>query len=461
MVDRVQWADVPAPVTEIPARYPRLAKAVYAARLERLRERMKARGLDVVVIFADREHAANFQYFAGFGPRFEEALLIVGESGTPTAVLGAENLDMVRFTPVELKGVFFPTFGLMGQPRVNVPPLKKILEEAGLKKGMAVGTVGWKYYTEEDGTPTGSIEIPHFIVETIADIVGQDVQNATDILMSPRDGLRTRLEAEEIAVFEYSASLVAKSVLAVMDQAEPGKTEMELAAPFQNMGVPLSVHPMLSVGEKARFGLTSPIDNVAKKGDFLTTAYGIEGALSCRSAFLAEGPEDLAPEIQDWMEKIAMPFYAFAAQWLGKVAVGVKGGEIWDLAETMLPRQEWGWVLNPGHLIAADEWVSTPFTQGSDVVLQSGNYIQLDLIIIPKPPYFGADSEDGIVLADEALRDEIKTKFPDVWSRFVRRREYIGGVLGIEMSPDVLPMSDILAYYRPFLMSREKAFVIR
>jgi len=94
-------------------------------------------------------------------------------------------------------------------------------------------------------------------------------------------------------------------------------------------------------------------------------------------------------------------------------------------------------------------------------VLQSGNYIQLDLIIIPKPPYFGADSEDGIVLADEALRDEIKTKFPDVWSRFVRRREYIGGVLGIEMSPDVLPMSDILAYYRPFLMSREKAFVIR
>ena len=232
-------------------------------------------------------------------------------------------------------------------------PLREILRDAGLQKGMSVGTVGWKYYTEEDGTPPGSIEIPHFIVETLADIVGQDVQNATDLLMSPRDGLRTVLEAEEIAVFEYSASLVAKSVLAVMDQADPGKSEMELAAPFQNMGVPLSVHPMLSVGEKARFGLTSPIDNVAKKGDFLTTAYGIEGALSCRSAFLAAGPEDLAPEIQDWMETIAMPFYAFAAQWLGKVGVGVKGGEIWDLAEGLLPREKWGWVLNPGHLIAS------------------------------------------------------------------------------------------------------------
>ena len=43
-----------------------------------------------------------------------------------------------------------------------------------------------------------------------------------------------------------------------------------------------------------------------------------------------------------------------------------------------------------------------------------------------------------------ALREQIKTEFPDVWSRFVRRREYIGEVLGITMGPDVLPMSDIL-----------------
>src|SRR5690606_12486698 len=157
--------------------------------------RMKQRGLDAVVIYADREHAANFSYLAGFGPRFEEALLIVGESGPPTAVLGAENIDMVRFTPVELRGVRFATFGLMGQPRVDVPSLRRILREAGLRKGMTVGTVGWKYYTGNDGTPPGSIEIPHFIVEALADVVGGavdgalgGVQNATDLFMSPRDG---------------------------------------------------------------------------------------------------------------------------------------------------------------------------------------------------------------------------------------------------------------------------------
>ena len=94
-------------------------------------------------------------------------------------------------------------------------------------------------------------------------------------------------------------------------------------------------------------------------------------------------------------------------------------------------------------------------------MLQSGNYMQLDLIIVPEAPYFGSDLEDGIVLADEALRDELKTKFPDVWSRFVRRREYISEVLGITMSEDVLPMSDILGYYRPFLLNKDKALVVR
>lgn len=450
-----------SPEVEIPKRYLQLGKEVYDARLSRVRQRMEERGIDAVVVFADREHAANFSYLTGFGPRFEEALLIVGAEGTPTVVLAAENIDMVRYTPVELKGVFFPTFGLMGQPRIDVPSLETIFRDAGLSSGQTVGTVGWKYYIEEDGVSPDAIEVPHFVVEALASVVGGKVQNATDIFMSPAHGLRTQLEAEQIAVYEYSAAMVARSVMNLMNEAAPGKTEMELAAPLQNRGLPLSVHPMLSVGEKARFGLTSPTDNVAKKGDFLTTAYGIEGALTCRGAFLAEGPEDLAPEIRDWMEKIAVPFYSFVGQWLGRIGVGVKGGDIWNLAENLLPRAEWGWVLNPGHLIATDEWVSTPLYEGSDVALRSGTYIQLDLIIVPDAPYFGSDLEDGLVLADEQLRSELETKFPDVWTRFQRRRRYIQDVLGIEMSDDVLPMSDLLAYYRPFLLNREKAFALR
>ena len=141
--------------------------------------------------------------------------------------------------------------------------------------------------------------------------------------------------------------------------------------------------------------------------------------------------------------------------------IGIEGSEIWDLAETHLPKPRFGWNLNPGHFIAADEWVSTPFMPGSDVTLQSGNYIQYDLIIAPKPPHFGADLEDGIVLADKELQASIKAKSPDTWARFERRCHYVRDVLGIELADDVLPMSDILGYYRPFLLNKASAFAIR
>ena len=473
MISRVKLLNIPPPHSEIPSRCPELPGEVYQARLQRLRGRMKQADLDQVIVYADREHAANFAYFTGFGPRFEEALLIVGLTGTPRAVLGTENIDMVRYTVAELEGIHYPTFSLLGQPREDVKSLKEILHDAGLEQGMTVGTVGWKYYDARDGCPAGSFDIPHYIVEAILEVVGETsfgvsgidqssrVRNVTEILMSPYDGLRVVLEPEQVVVFEYAACLVARSMLALMDHVGVGKTELELAGGFQSMGIPLSVHPMLSVGEKARFGLTSPTNNQAKLGDFMTAAYGIEGALSCRAAYIARDDKDLSSDSQDWIEYVAIPYFAAAARWFQTVQIGMEGGQMWVMAETHLPKSKFGWNLNPGHYIAADEWVSTPFMPGSDVKLRSGNYIQFDLIIAPDRPYFGADLEDGIVLADEELRAGIKAKSPGAWARFERRRRYIRDVLGIDLCDEVLPMSDILGYYRPFLLSKGKAFSLR
>lgn len=481
MAGRVSLAKVQPPVCEIPPGYPELPPEVYRERLGRLRKRMREAGLDWVVIYADREHAANFSYLAGFGPRFEEALLLVGpeDAGAPRAVLGNECIDMARFTEAELEGVHYPTFSLIGQPREDVKCLKEIFREAGIRRGMTVGTVGWKYFTVEDGCPEGSFEIPHFIVEAIREVVGDEaagaepdagregavsgnrVRNATGMFMNPDNGLRTVLEPEQVAVFEYAACYVARSMLALMDNVEPGMTELEMASWLRSSGLPLSVHPMLSVGEKARFGLTSPTGRVARRGDFMTTAFGIDGALSCRAAYLAADESDLAPEVGDWLEKIAEPYFETAVNWLEMVRIGVEGREIWEMAKSRLPKAKFGWSLNPGHLIASDEWVSTPFTAGSEVRLKSGNYMQFDIIIAPRPPYFGANAEDGIVLADEELRAEIAAKFPDMRARFERRRRYVRETLGIGIADDVLPMSDILGYYRPFLLDRERAFVVR
>jgi hypothetical protein len=59
-----------------------LPQSLYPTRLERLRERAEKSGYDRMVIYADREHSVNMAYLTGFDPRFEEAILIVGPSGS-------------------------------------------------------------------------------------------------------------------------------------------------------------------------------------------------------------------------------------------------------------------------------------------------------------------------------------------------------------------------------------------
>ena len=71
----------PQVVPEIPA-------AIYADRLERLRERAGEEAHDHIVIYADREHSANLAYVTGFDPRFEEAMLVLGPSGETAVLVG-------------------------------------------------------------------------------------------------------------------------------------------------------------------------------------------------------------------------------------------------------------------------------------------------------------------------------------------------------------------------------------
>ncbi|NMB39351.1 MAG: hypothetical protein GX994_07270 [Firmicutes bacterium] len=457
----VNITNASAPIIEIPTHAFTLKSEIYERRLSKLRKRMAKMGLDAIAIYADREHTANFSYITGFGPRFEESLLLILPSGKPKVLLGTENLNMVDYAGIDLEGIHFPSFGLIGQPRENTLSLKCILKSAGLERGMSVGTVGWKYYSEVDGCPSDSIEIPHFLVEALVDAVGDThrVKNVTHIFMSPIDGLRTRLEPEQVIVFEYAACLVSKSMMNLMDSVEVGISEMELGSKLQSMGMPLSAHPMVSVGDKARFGLTSPSARKAQLGDFLTSAFGIEGALCCRAAYIARSEKDISAE--GWLENIAFRYFRTAVEWYESIGIGVEGGQIFDMVETRLPRSKFGWVLNPGHLIAADEWVSTPFMDNSRVKLQSGNYMQFDLIISPKEPYFGANLEDGIVLADQALRDEIRSLSPQTWRRFERRREYISRILGIQLREEVLPMSDLAGYYRPFLLNKDLILTVK
>ncbi|MBL0309252.1 MAG: hypothetical protein IPP77_06120 [Bacteroidetes bacterium] len=63
-----------------------------------------------------------------------------------------------------------------------------------------------------------------------------------------------------------------------------------------------------------------------------------------------------------------------------------------------------------------------------------------------------ANAEDGIALADEELRGRWEKEFPESWKRIQQRRDFMMNQLGINLKPEVLPLSNIPAYYSPYLL---------
>lgn len=447
--------DAALPDFGVPRERPALSRDIYLARYDALARARRQAGLDALVLYADREHQANLLWLTGFDPRFEEALLIIAPGSTPTLLAGPENLARGQGSAIEVEARLYPPFGLMGQDRSKTPALEEVLSHAGLEAGHRVGVLGWKYFgPDEAAKPETWLETPSYIVDGLRAVVGAEgrVVNANALLMHASTGLRAVNEVEQIAQFEFSAVAASEAVKRLIRNIRPGMTEFEAVAEMQLGILPHSCHTMLSSGDRL-VGLDSPSGRVLAAGDPVTTAVGYWGGLSSRVGWLAEDESHLPPEVRDYVERLAGPYFACAAEWYETVGIGVTGGELDALVRRHLGDPFFNLVLNPGHLIHIDEWMNTPVYPGSREVLRSGQAVQCDIIPAAGPPYHGANIEDGIALLDQAGRDELRAKFPEVWGRVEARRAFMGDVLGIRLRPEVLPLSNLAAALPPYWLA--------
>ena len=145
-----------------PAAAPELPPDIYAERLARLRRRAVERGLDAVVVYADREHSANVAYLSGFDPRFEEAILVVDprRDDEPAILVGNECWGTAGAAPLPMRRHRFQDLSLPNQPRDRSRPLAEILAEEGAGTGRRIGIVGWKTYARPDMT-----DAPSYLVD--------------------------------------------------------------------------------------------------------------------------------------------------------------------------------------------------------------------------------------------------------------------------------------------------------
>lgn len=457
--NNIEYTIVQPPVTQLPEAPGDLPDAVYEKRLSALCKALQSEDLGAILIYADREHGSNFGYFTGFEPRFEEGCLVILRNGSAAVLLGNETLKMHQYSRIPVKPVHVPYFSLPNQPMAGETTMAECLRSAGLEQSMNVGVAGWKMFTGKLADGRQMFDVPHFIVKALEDN-GCAITNRADILMEPGTGLRTVYSAEEIAQFEFAATLASNCVRKVLEQVEPGKTEFELATNLAVGGQPLSCYSMCATGDRFTNAVVFPRDKKVTVGDKFTVSMGLRGGLTCRAGYAAENPDQLPEEVRDYVDALAKPYFAASATWYSTVKPGITGGDVFDAVNAVLPKEKYGWQLNPGHLTASEEWLSSPMEQDSAIELKSGMILQMD--IIPKlPPYGGVNAEDGVALADAALRCELAEKFPETWARMQRRRAYMTDVLGIPLDESVLPMSDTVGYLRPLLFARDKALRVK
>ena len=454
---RAVLADVELPGFGMPLSEPLLPTSIFAERLDRLRARMDARRYDYLVVWADREHSANLAYLTGFDPRFEEAVLIISRSGDPVLLVGNECYGVAEAAPLRMRCIRFQDLSLPGQPRDASLPLPEILRAEGITTGSHVGVIGWKTYSDR-----ALIEAPSFLVDELRSLTGGPglVENAADVLIDAADGLRVINEVEQLAAFEWAACQTSHGVGNLVAGVRPGMTEREAVRLLEWNGAPLSCHLMLTAGPRARFGLLSPGDRPIERCDPLTTAFGIWGALNCRAGFVVEDASELPDGISDYVERLVAPYFTAVVEWYEALHVGQVGGVLQAIVDRHLGDPFFGIFLNPGHQLHLDEWVNSPVYPGSTIELRSGMTLQCDIIPATGTPYFTTNIEDGLALADAALRAAFAAGYPDAWARIQARRAFMIDTLGIDLHPDVLPFSNLAAHLPPFLLSPDQAMTM-
>jgi hypothetical protein len=216
---------------------------------------------------------------------------------------------------------------------------------------------------------------------------------------------------------------------------------------------------MIRFGQNARRGLASPTSNPAALGDPFTIAFGLVGSLTARAGFIARSPQDLPDSSREFYAKFVANYFAVMTTWYEHLRVGAVAGEVFQAAQAKHDATLYDFALNPGHYIHLDEWVHSPFAAASPIRLQSGMALQMDIIPVSKGPFCLTNGEDGVVLAEAALRSALAQKFPACWNRIQARREFMAGTLGIRLHESVLPLSNMPACLAPYGMAPEQVLV--
>ncbi len=437
------------------------SKDDYEGRVHRLAERIRKKNLTHMVIYGDREHFSNVEYFTRYDCRFEETLLVVDAQGACSILAGNEGMGYSQVIPIEIRRYLYQNFSLQGQPRDRLESLTDILRKIGIDEKAKIGVAGVKYFEEGmiDSDPEQTYDLPEYMMGAIRR-TGAAMVNATAELTGVPDGLRMRLyTAKEIAWAESAGNRAAAVMQRLLKNLKEGLCEYELAQAGGAGFDPQNTHPLVNFGARSvAIGMGSPGQAKLRTGEVGGLCYSVRGSLVSRVGVMAHREEDYGEELKPYLESFYKKYYEAVAAWYETARVGVTGGELYDAVMNLIGGEEFGVTLNPGHFTGTEEWSNAISAKGSKVCVPDGAFMQVDIIAHGEDPVRTGICEDAVVIAGEGLRAQLKEEYPEVYRRIMERRKVMKEVLGIWLHEDVLPMSNLNGAYYPFMLNLDFVF---
>lgn len=363
----------------------------FAQRLTRAQEKVRQRGLDVLLVNSHEADFANVRYFSDYWTLFEIAGVAIPPEGEAALLIGPESetyaADRSKLTKLH-KMVEYRESADPAYPGVAVSDFKTVFEDIGVPAPTRIGIAGYLVTTAPvlDGLKQA--------------FPGATIERADDIMVS----LRSVKSPAELACLKRAVEVGELAVQRVLEEVRPGMTEQQVVgiaqqAMYEN-GAEYEAHPTYVLsGRNTTHAISRPTPRQLRKGELIQLNIGARVSGYSPSVGLPICLGRMSPEQRDLVD-FGLEAHHQTIDWL---KAGVVASDVAKKYIQLFKDRGYGenYLYGPCHGLGMIEVEPPWMEETSDYALETNMTFQVDTFLYGDE--FGLRWENGGRVTDDGF----------------------------------------------------------